>query len=410
MARRDRRRARRAPAIPPPRLHHGVGPATWAVLDAAVPLGREIRIGLEDVLTLPDGRRAPDNAALVVEAVAALPLTRRATAGGRGGSGRAGRSARRRVTGLPARGLLGLAQRREPRRAGAAGVEGPAPGGGVRKHMKLCGRSGHTRTVKLPRGRFQFGRRPRFAGARLYRVVEAALDAASRVDARRTAAAGAVGPRAAVDGTRPRGRAVGCRSEPGSSPLQAGARVSRAADRRRYAARASPWAAATGTPAPGRKPARSAARPSAVAASRSSCAGVRGHHRQRARGRCLRGRPAGGRPRRRRPARARGRRSAQASSASPTTSGTTCAAAPRDLEALAGEAVAQRLGVRAQLRRRGGAAPPAGPARPSPPRRRPAAARSSAAGCGRSARGSARSRGRRPRSRRRSRAPCRACR
>jgi uncharacterized protein (DUF849 family) len=51
-----------------PRLHHGVGPATWAVLDAAVPLGRDIRIGLEDVLTLPDGRRAPDNASLVVEA------------------------------------------------------------------------------------------------------------------------------------------------------------------------------------------------------------------------------------------------------------------------------------------------------------------------------------------------------
>jgi uncharacterized protein (DUF849 family) len=58
-----------AAAIPTARLHHGVGPATWAVLDAAVPLGREIRIGLEDVLTLPDGRRAPDNAALVVEAV-----------------------------------------------------------------------------------------------------------------------------------------------------------------------------------------------------------------------------------------------------------------------------------------------------------------------------------------------------
>ncbi len=56
-----------AAAIPTPRLHHGVGAATWAVLDAAVPLGREIRIGLEDVLTLPDGRRAPDNAALVVE-------------------------------------------------------------------------------------------------------------------------------------------------------------------------------------------------------------------------------------------------------------------------------------------------------------------------------------------------------
>ena len=52
-----------------PRLHHGVGPATWAVLDAAVPRGYDIRIGLEDVTTLPDGRRAVDNAALVVEAV-----------------------------------------------------------------------------------------------------------------------------------------------------------------------------------------------------------------------------------------------------------------------------------------------------------------------------------------------------
>jgi uncharacterized protein (DUF849 family) len=52
-----------------PRLHHGVGPATWAVLDAAVPRGHDIRIGLEDVTTLPDGRRAVDNAALVVEAV-----------------------------------------------------------------------------------------------------------------------------------------------------------------------------------------------------------------------------------------------------------------------------------------------------------------------------------------------------
>ncbi len=71
--RRSRSRRRSTPRSTPPRsrrarLHHGVGPATWAVLDAAVPLGREIRIGLEDVLTLPDGRRAPDNAALVVEA------------------------------------------------------------------------------------------------------------------------------------------------------------------------------------------------------------------------------------------------------------------------------------------------------------------------------------------------------
>jgi uncharacterized protein (DUF849 family) len=52
-----------------PQLHHGEGPATWAVLDAAVEHGHDIRIGLEDVLTLPDMRRAPDNAALVVETV-----------------------------------------------------------------------------------------------------------------------------------------------------------------------------------------------------------------------------------------------------------------------------------------------------------------------------------------------------
>jgi uncharacterized protein (DUF849 family) len=58
-----------AAAIPTPRLHHGSGDATWAVLAAAVPLGRDIRIGFEDTRTLPDGRPAPDNAALVTEAV-----------------------------------------------------------------------------------------------------------------------------------------------------------------------------------------------------------------------------------------------------------------------------------------------------------------------------------------------------
>jgi uncharacterized protein (DUF849 family) len=57
-----------AAAIPTPRLHHGVGEATWAVLAAAVPRGRDIRIGFEDTLTLPDGRPAPDNASLVEEA------------------------------------------------------------------------------------------------------------------------------------------------------------------------------------------------------------------------------------------------------------------------------------------------------------------------------------------------------
>jgi len=51
--------------IPLPRLHHGNDTTTWAVLDAAVPAGRDIRIGFEDTLTLPDGTPATDNAALV---------------------------------------------------------------------------------------------------------------------------------------------------------------------------------------------------------------------------------------------------------------------------------------------------------------------------------------------------------
>jgi uncharacterized protein (DUF849 family) len=52
-----------------PRLHHGEGPATWPVLRQAVSLGRDIRIGLEDSLLLPDGSQAPSNAALVTAAV-----------------------------------------------------------------------------------------------------------------------------------------------------------------------------------------------------------------------------------------------------------------------------------------------------------------------------------------------------
>jgi uncharacterized protein (DUF849 family) len=51
-----------------PRLHHGYDAATWMVLDAAVPAGRDIRIGFEDTLTLPNGVPARDNAALVAAA------------------------------------------------------------------------------------------------------------------------------------------------------------------------------------------------------------------------------------------------------------------------------------------------------------------------------------------------------
>ncbi|MHB8733284.1 MAG: 3-keto-5-aminohexanoate cleavage protein [bacterium] len=51
-----------------PRLHHGEGVATWAVLDAALDLGRDIRIGLEDTLRRSDGAPARDNAELVAAA------------------------------------------------------------------------------------------------------------------------------------------------------------------------------------------------------------------------------------------------------------------------------------------------------------------------------------------------------
>ena len=52
-----------------PRLHHGEGVATWAVLDAALNVDRDIRVGLEDTLQLVGGGRARDNAQLVASAV-----------------------------------------------------------------------------------------------------------------------------------------------------------------------------------------------------------------------------------------------------------------------------------------------------------------------------------------------------
>lgn len=55
--------------VAPPRLHHGFGRATWAVIGAALGRGHDIRVGLEDTLDLPDGRPARDNAEIVAEAV-----------------------------------------------------------------------------------------------------------------------------------------------------------------------------------------------------------------------------------------------------------------------------------------------------------------------------------------------------
>lgn len=48
-----------------PRLLHGQDAATWAVVADGLSRGRDARIGLEDVLVLPDGTPAADNAALV---------------------------------------------------------------------------------------------------------------------------------------------------------------------------------------------------------------------------------------------------------------------------------------------------------------------------------------------------------
>jgi uncharacterized protein (DUF849 family) len=51
-----------------PRLQHGEGDNTWVTLEDAVRRGVDTRIGLEDVLVLPDGSAASGNAALVAAA------------------------------------------------------------------------------------------------------------------------------------------------------------------------------------------------------------------------------------------------------------------------------------------------------------------------------------------------------
>ncbi|MFC4452879.1 3-keto-5-aminohexanoate cleavage protein [Deinococcus sonorensis] len=48
-----------------PRLTHGTDQNAWVLVAEAARRSDATRIGLEDVLTLPDGRPAPDNAALV---------------------------------------------------------------------------------------------------------------------------------------------------------------------------------------------------------------------------------------------------------------------------------------------------------------------------------------------------------
>lgn len=71
--------------VPLPKLWHGVGRATWAVLAAGARLRRDLRIGLEDTLELPDRRPALANETMVR---AVSELQRRAAAAAPAGPGR----------------------------------------------------------------------------------------------------------------------------------------------------------------------------------------------------------------------------------------------------------------------------------------------------------------------------------
>lgn len=61
--------------VRPPRLLHGAGSSAWPLLDLAGRLGLDTRIGLEDTLSLPDGRPAAHNGELVAEAARRLGRT-----------------------------------------------------------------------------------------------------------------------------------------------------------------------------------------------------------------------------------------------------------------------------------------------------------------------------------------------
>ena len=60
-----------------PQLQHGDGPATWPVLVRAIDAGRDVRVGLEDTLQLPDGRTASGNGELVAAAARLAAEARR---------------------------------------------------------------------------------------------------------------------------------------------------------------------------------------------------------------------------------------------------------------------------------------------------------------------------------------------
>jgi len=55
-----------------PQLWHGYGEKTWQVMAAGATAGHDVRVGIEDVLILPDGRTATSNAELIAAAVSLI--------------------------------------------------------------------------------------------------------------------------------------------------------------------------------------------------------------------------------------------------------------------------------------------------------------------------------------------------
>ena len=72
----------RAAGIVLPIILHGVGSTAWDLIDVAAQRGYDTRIGLEDALTLPDGRQVKGNAELVAEAVMRVGRVAAANRGG----------------------------------------------------------------------------------------------------------------------------------------------------------------------------------------------------------------------------------------------------------------------------------------------------------------------------------------
>jgi uncharacterized protein (DUF849 family) len=59
-----------------PLLLHGTEATVWPMMDEAIACGYDVRVGLEDTLVMPDGRTAPGNAELVMEAVRRVQTAR----------------------------------------------------------------------------------------------------------------------------------------------------------------------------------------------------------------------------------------------------------------------------------------------------------------------------------------------